>query len=69
VTDYPLLLKRNKAAELVGVSDDTFADWVKKGLVPADCMFRDPDGDHRITWFRRDPLIAWAAQHNERQTA
>jgi predicted site-specific integrase-resolvase len=69
VTDYPLLLKRNKAAELVGVSDDTFADWVRKGLVPADCMFRDPDGDHRITWFRRDPLIAWAAQHNERQTA
>jgi hypothetical protein len=69
VTDYPLLLKRNKAAELVGMSDDTFADWVKKGLVPADCMFRDPDGDHRITWFRRDPLIAWAAQHNERQTA
>jgi hypothetical protein len=60
MADYPLLLKRARAAELLGMSDDTLADWVRKGLVPADCMFRDPDGDNRLTWFRRDRLIAWA---------
>jgi excisionase family DNA binding protein len=63
---FPLLLTRQRAAELVGVSDDTFARWLKNGRVPEHCVFIDADTGTRR--YRRDPLIAWAAT-NERQTA
>jgi predicted site-specific integrase-resolvase len=66
VTEYPLLLRRARAAELVGVSPNTFSRLLRTGQIPPDCVFIDADTGTRR--YRRDPLIAWAAT-NERQTA